>query len=75
MPLVYKGDTLAALKNHGYNTTKLRQEKLLSEGAIQSLRDKRPISWANIEKLCQLMDCQPNDFLKYNKESKGQQAL
>lgn len=65
MPLVYKSDVLTSLKEHGYNTTKLRKDKLLSEGAIQSLREKKPVSWANIEKLCQLMECQPNAFLEY----------
>ena len=41
VPLVYKEDVLTALKDHGYNTTKLRKERLLSEGAIQSLREKK----------------------------------
>ncbi len=40
MPLQYKIDILSALKQNGYNTTKLRKEKLLSEGVIQSLREK-----------------------------------
>ena len=75
VPLVYKEDVLTALKEHGYNTTKLRKERLLSEGAIQSLREKKPISWANIEKLCQLMECQPNSFLEYCEDSNGQTAL
>ena len=74
VPLVYKEDVLTALKDHGYNTTKLRKERLLSEGAIQSLREKKPISWANIEKLCQLMECQPNNFLEYCEDSNGQIA-
>ena len=36
MPVVYKIDILAALKEAGYNTNRLRKEKLLSEGVIQS---------------------------------------
>ena len=35
---VYKFDVLETLKESGYNTTKLRKEKLLGENAIQSLR-------------------------------------
>ena len=31
MPIVYKIDILAALKEKGYNTNRLRKEKLLAE--------------------------------------------
>ena len=65
MPLKYKIDIIAELKEHKYNTTRLRKEKLLAEGVIQSLRQEKPISWGNIEKICRLLDCQPGDFLEY----------
>jgi putative transcriptional regulator len=63
--LRYKIDVLQALKDKGINTTRLRREKLLSEGAIQRLRSDQPISWANIEQICKLLECQPSDFLIY----------
>lgn len=65
MPLIYKIDVLQALKDKGYNTTKMRREKLLAEGSIQSLREKRPISFDSIGKICEMLNCQPNDFLEY----------
>ena len=65
MALRYKTDVLADLKSKGYSAYKLRQEKLLSEGAIQSIRTGKPISWANIEQLCKLLECQPGDFMEY----------
>lgn len=65
MPLQYKIDVLEALKANGKNTTTLRKENLLSEGAIQSLRQRDPISWKNIGKLCKLLACQPGDLLEY----------
>ena len=65
MPLLYKADVLELLKAHNYTTYKLRKAGLLSEGAIQSLRAKKPISWANIEQLCRLLNCQPGDFMEY----------
>jgi putative transcriptional regulator len=68
MPIKYKIDVLAALKEKGYNTTRLRREKLLSEGAIQSLRSNAPVSFANLSKLCKLLNCQPGDIMEY-KES------
>lgn len=64
MPLQYKIDVLDALKSKGLNTTILRKEKLLSEGVIQALREKKPISWANISKICELLQCQPGDMIE-----------
>lgn len=65
MPLNYKTDIITALKEKGYNTNRLRKEKLLAEGVIQALREKRPISWANISKLCMLLQCQPGYIIEY----------
>lgn len=65
MPLKYKVDVLSALKAKGYNTTRLRRESLLAEGVIQSLREGKPISWSNLEKICALLEMQPGDLLEY----------
>lgn len=68
MALRYKGDILAMLKDKGFSTYTLRKERLLSEGAIQSVRSSKPISWENINQLCKLLDCQPGDIIEYIKE-------
>lgn len=65
MPLKYKIDVLAALISAGFSTYRLQKDKLLSQSTIQKLRDKEPISWANIEKICKLLNCQPGDILEY----------
>ena len=65
MPIVYKKDILAALKEAGYNTNRLRKEKLLSEGVIQSLRENKYIALQNISNICELLNCQPGDLLEY----------
>ena len=65
MPIVYKIDILEALKSKGYNTNKLRKEKLLSESVIQGLRDNRYITLTNISTICALLECQPGDLLEY----------
>ena len=67
MPIVYKIDILAALKEKGYNTGRLRREKLLSEGVIQSLRENKYIALNNLAKICELLQCQPGDLLAYEK--------
>ena len=68
MPIKYKIDILAALKEAGYNTNKLRKEKLLSEGVIQALRESKYIALQNVSKICELQDCQPGDLMEYVKE-------
>ncbi len=65
MALVYKIDVLKALKEKGYNTNRLRKEKLLAESTIQKLRDQQPISWANIAQICDLLGHQPGDIIEY----------
>lgn len=72
MPIRYKFDVLAALKVAGYNTTRLRREKLLAESTIQQLRGGDLVSWANIERLCRLLQCQPGDLLEYVEEAGGE---
>ena len=51
MPIVYKIDVLEALKEKGYSSYNLRKDKLLSESTIQALRNKKQISWDNLERL------------------------
>ena len=68
MPIIYKVDIIAELKARGYNTNRLRKEKLLSEGVIQSLRTKKYISMDNLARICELLECQPADLIEYVKE-------
>ena len=68
MPVKYRFDVLAALKEHGYNTTRLRREKLLAESTIQSLRTNKMVSIENIGRICSMLGCQPGDILEYEKE-------
>ncbi len=65
MPIRYKFDILTALKDKGYNTNRIRKENLLSEGVLQSLRENKYISLANISRICELLECQPGDIIEY----------
>ena len=71
MPIKYKIDMLAALKEAGYNTTRLRREKLLSESTIQALRIGKMVSLENISRICSMLQCQPGDILEYEQEAEG----
>lgn len=61
----YKIDVLDTLKESGYNTTRLRKEKLLGENAIQSLRKNEMVGIIALEKICRLLDMQPGNIIKY----------
>ena len=65
MSMKFKIDILSALKNAGYSTYKIRQEKLLSESTVQKLRNNLPVAWENIATICELLICQPGDILEY----------
>ena len=73
MPLEYKIDILSALKKAGYNTTRLRKEKILSESTIQKFRRGQMISSENLATLCELLHLQPGDLIIF-KSDKEQQA-
>lgn len=72
--LIYKTDILQALKSAGYNTYKIKTDNLLSQGVLQRLRHNEPISWANIDTLCSLLNCQPGDIIAYIPDDQQQNA-
>lgn len=72
MPLQFKIDVLETLQNAGYNTNRIRKEKLIAEATLQNLRHNKPISWATLETLCKLLNCQPYDLIEYVPDGDGQ---
>lgn len=65
MAIQYKADVLALLKAAGYPSTRIRAEKLLGQSYVQQLRKGELISWAALNTVCRLIDCQPGDLLEY----------
>ena len=68
MAIRYKGDILAALKEQGYNTTRLRKEKVFGEKTMQDFRSNAEIPYKTIDKLCALLGCQPGDIMEYTQD-------
>ena len=68
MSICYKVDVLAKLKEKGYTTYRIRKDRVFGEATVQKIRIGEPVSWENIETLCKLLDCQPGDLLKYEKD-------
>ncbi len=72
MPIRYKFDVLAALKEKGYSSTRIRKERLMGQATLTQLRHGDLVSWMNIETICHLLQCQPGDLLEYVEEAGGE---
>ena len=68
MAIVYKIDVLKALKEKGYNTSRLRKDKLMGEATIQKIRENQLVSWANLDTIWTLLDCNVGDVVEHKKE-------
>ena len=71
LPITYKIDVMNALKDAGYSTYRIRQDKLLGEATLQLIRENKPVSWDNIATICKLLNCQPGDIMEYIPEDGG----
>lgn len=67
MPMCYKVDLLAVLKEAGYNTNRIRKEKIMGEAMLQKIRNGQMVSWAVLETICDLLNCQPGDLIEFIK--------
>lgn len=61
----YKINLLLALKNVGYNTNKIRKEKVFTEAQLQQMRENKLLTQKALNKVCYLLECQPGDILEY----------
>ena len=68
MTVRYKINVLQSLKDAGYNTNRVRQEKIMGQATLQQLRNGELVSWSNIDKICTLLNCQPGDILEHVEE-------
>ena len=82
MPITYKVEILAALRDAGYTQNRIRNEKLIGQSYLTQLRHGELVSWKNlfyakliayrqierktIETICSLLQCQPGDILEYS---------
>lgn len=63
--LTYKINVLETLKESGYNSTRILKDGLISQSAMQKLRKNEMVGIKTIEKLCELLDMQPGNIIKY----------
>ena len=60
----YKIDILYALKCRGFNSTFLRQNKILSESAMSSLRHDKPVTFTPLDRICALLGRDVSDIIE-----------
>ena len=68
MAIRYKVNVLAKLKEQGYPTTRIRDEKLIGQSYLQQLRHQELVSWKTMDTICTLLNCQPGDLVEYVKD-------
>lgn len=73
MPIVYN-KLFALLKEKGYSTYKIRQEKLIGQGTLTAIKNGTGgLDAKTIARLCEVLDCQPGDLMEYVKPDGGVQ--
>ena len=60
-----KVDIIAALKEKGFTSYKLRQGKLIGESVLTKMRAGGLPSWHELNTICGLLGCQPGDLVEY----------
>ena len=73
MAIKFKTDVLAALREVGYSSTRLRHEKPMGN-PMQQLRRGKLVSWKALDTICTLLKCQPGDLLEHTADSAGKES-
>ena len=65
MPIIYT-KLFDCLKEAGYTTYRIRKEKLMGQGTLTALKNGTGgLEHKTIERLCQVLNCQPGDLMEY----------
>lgn len=67
--IVYSKNIIEELGKKGYTTYRIKQEKIFNQTQLQQLRDNKLLTQDNLNKLCELLECQPGDILEYRKDN------
>lgn len=67
--LYYKMDVLEALKAAGYNTNRMRTEKIMGQKTLQQMRNGDVIGMIALDKVCEILNLQPGDIIGYKPDA------
>lgn len=65
--LKYKIDVMDAILAR-YTSYQIRCQKLLGENAMQALRENKMVGIKALDQICEILEMQPGDIIKYEKE-------
>jgi len=65
MGINYKLNVLEELKKAGYTTYRLQKDRIFGQQTIQKMRQGIVVYGTTLEKLCEMLHCQPGDLLEY----------
>ena len=63
--LRFKIDIIELLKENGYNSTRIRKEKLIGEKTMQDMKMGVVPGKKTLETLCRILEKQPGNLIEY----------
>lgn len=60
----YKIDIIQALKDRGYNQTRIQREKILPGQTIQNIKQGKGVTMDTLNRICCMLRCQPGDLIE-----------
>lgn len=67
---VYKINVIESLDEAGYNTTRILRENLIGQSSMQKIRKGEMVGIKTLDKICELLDMQPGNIIKYVENNK-----
>ena len=61
----FKIDVFEAMKNSGYNTTRIRRERIVSENALMSIRNGKVPGIHSLDAICNILNCDIGDLIEH----------
>jgi len=60
----YKINVMEELKNHGYNTGRLKRENIIPGQTLTNLTNGKMVNMETLGKICVMLRCQPGDIIE-----------
>lgn len=65
--LVYKINVIESMNEAGYNTTRILRENIIGQASMQKIRKGEMVGIKTLERICEILDMQPGNIIKYVK--------